>query len=287
MIWDIGLIWEWQYDERFIKLFDALCYKKGKKSYFISGYNLSETIEKITKGNLKFKAILDRATDCNIAFIPLVHLLQKQGSRVIDDPAKIARSSDKATMHIECLKAGLKVPESMILFPNDEITEEMLGSIGIPFIIKPALGGGGEGVIKDAFSISDIIMARSKSPNAVFIIQKKIIPREVDGNRCWFRVFFVCGKVIPCFWNDLTHVSRRVSPSQEKTFEKLIEITKKINTLTSLEFFSTEIAQLQNGDFVVIDYANDQCDMRFQSDTHEGVPDLVIEEIIEAIIDTL
>ena len=186
MTWDIGILWEWQYDERFIKLMDSLCYKRGKKSYLVSNYNLHETIEKIINGSLKFRTVLDRATDCNTAFMPLVHLLQKQGSRIIEEPAKTAHSNDKTIMHIECLKNGLNVPESIILFPNDEIKEEMLYSIGIPFVIKPEVGGGGEGVVTEAFSVSDIINARSKNPNMVFIIQKKITPREVDRKRYWF-----------------------------------------------------------------------------------------------------
>lgn len=287
MIWDICLVWEWQYDERFIKLFDALCQKRGEKSYLVSGYNLGETIEKIIKGDLNFKTVFDRATDCNSAFLPLIHLLQKQGSRIIDDPAKIARSSDKTIMHIECLRNGLKVPESIILFPRDEIKEEMLNSVGVPFVIKPELGGGGEGVITHAFSIADIMEARRKNPNEVLIVQKRVTPKESKGERYWFRVFFVCGKIIPCFWNDITHVSRRVPASEEKISKELAKITKKISKFAELQFFSTEIAQLDDGSFVVIDYVNDQCDMRFQSDTPEGVPDSVIEEIIEAIIDTL
>ena len=287
MTWDIGILWEWQYDERFIKLMDSLCYKRGKKSYLVSNYNLHETIEKIINGSLKFRTVLDRATDCNTAFMPLVHLLQKQGSRIIEEPAKTAHSNDKTIMHIECLKNGLNVPESIILFPNDEIKEEMLYSIGIPFVIKPEVGGGGEGVVTEAFSVSDIINARSKNPNMVFIIQKKITPREVDRKRYWFRVFFVCGKIIPCFWNDITHVSQRLSPSEGKISKELIRIIKKISKFAELEFFSTEIAELDNGNFFVIDYVNDQCDMRFQSDAIDGVPDSVIKEIIEAIIDTL
>ncbi len=287
MIWDIGILWEWYYDERFIKLMDSLCYKRGKKSYLVSNYNLRETMDKIINGSLKFRTVFDRATDCNTAFLPLIHLLQKQGCRIIDEPAKTLHSNDKTIMHIECLRNGLNVPESIILFPSDEITEEMLNPIGRPFVIKPEVGGGGEGVVTEAFSVSDIMNARSKNPNGVLIIQKKITPRIVNGERYWFRVFFVCGKVIPCFWDDITHISRRLSSSEGKLSRELTRITRKISKFAELEFFSTEITQLDNGNFFVIDYVNDQCDMRFQSDSPDGNPDSVVEEIIEAIIDTL
>ena len=287
MVQDLGILWEWKYDERFVRLLDSLCYRKGKKSYLVSTYNLHETIEKVTAGTLKFKTILDRATDCNTAFIPLVHILQKKECRIIDELAKIARTNDKAIMHMEFFKAGLNVPDSIILFPNDELKEGMLNSIGTPFVIKPALGCGGEGVVIGASSLYDIIKVRRENPNAVLFIQKKIIPRESDGMRYWFRVFFVCGRIIPCFWNDITRVYQRFSPSHEKISRELAWIARKIYKLTGLEFFSTEITQLSDGDFVVVDYANDQCDMRFQSDSPDGVPDSVVEEIAEAIVATL
>jgi hypothetical protein len=38
---------------------------------------------------------------------------------------------------------------------------------------------------------------------------------------------------------------------------------------------------------VVVDYVNDQCDMRFQSDTPDGVPVSVVKEVAKAIVETL
>jgi hypothetical protein len=85
----------------------------------------------------------------------------------------------------------------------------------------------------------------------------------------------------------LTHIYRRLAPEEEMAFSDLKRITDKIQEIIGLEFFSTEIVQTEDGKFVVVDYVNDQCDMRFQSDTPDGVPDSVVEEIAKAIVEAI
>jgi hypothetical protein len=53
----------------------------------------------------------------------------------------------------------------------------------------------------------------------------------------------------------------------------------RIADITKLNFFSTEIAMVDRETFVVIDYVNDQCDMRLKSRHQDGVPDDVVNEI--------
>jgi len=54
-----------------------------------------------------------------------------------------------------------------------------------------------------------------------------------------------------------------------------------IANITQLDFFSTEIVLTNDGKFVVIDYVNDQCDMRLKSRHIDGVPDSAVIQIIE------
>jgi hypothetical protein len=56
--------------------------------------------------------------------------------------------------------------------------------------------------------------------------------------------------------------------------------TKIIEKITELDFFSTEIVLNKEKKFVVIDYVNDQCDMRFKSKHKDGVPDSTVKQII-------
>ena len=60
----------------------------------------------------------------------------------------------------------------------------------------------------------------------------------------------------------------------------MYSITKTIAKITELDFFSTEIVLTNENKFIVIDYVNDQCDMRFKSKHIDGVPDNVIQNIV-------
>ena len=287
MLSDLGILWEWEHDTRFVLLLDSTCYKRGKRCYLISLHNLDESIAKIQDGKLRFRTVLDRASDTNEAFKPVINYHRERGARIINDPEKAALANDKARMHLECIQEGLHVPYTLIVQPSENFEIRALDLMGTPFVIKPAQGGGGEGVVIGARDGRDIAKAREYDPEQPVLIQEQVFPREFNGKRCWFRVFFVCGKIIGCFWDDTTHIYQRFTPSEERNFIDLPLIMEKIHTLSGLEFFSTEIAQWRNGRFVIVDYVNDQCDMRFQSDTPDGVPDAVVEEIATAIVTTV
>jgi glutathione synthase/RimK-type ligase-like ATP-grasp enzyme len=285
---DLGILWEWEYDKKFIGLLNSVCQISGKTSYLVSPHNLSESIAKIEAEELQFRVIIDRATDSDPAFMPIIDFHRARRSRIINDPEKAVRASNKAIMHYELMKQGINVPLSLFLSPDEEINDEILDKVGRPFVIKPAEGGGGgEGVIIGANAIDEVRQAQEQAPGQTILIQELIVPRELYGMRCWFRVFHACGKVIPCFWDDQTHVYRRLTPEEEIVFGELRRIAQTIHEIVELEFFSTEIMQTYDQNFVVADYVNDQCDMRFQSDTPDGVPDSVVEEIVEAIVGSL
>ena len=53
-----------------------------------------------------------------------------------------------------------------------------------------------------------------------------------------------------------------------------------------MRFFSTEILRTAEGQFVVIDYVNDQCHMLSQSANPQiGVPDSVVEAIAQRLVE--
>jgi hypothetical protein len=66
---------------------------------------------------------------------------------------------------------------------------------------------------------------------------------------------------------------------------KLIEIARGIADLTQMKFFSSEVAQVETGEFVMIDYVNDQCHMLSQSSAPKmGVPDVVVAGIAKKLV---
>lgn len=66
--------------------------------------------------------------------------------------------------------------------------------------------------------------------------------------------------------------------------DPLDEIAVAIAQLCELEMFSTEIAYTSDGLFVVVDYVNDQIDLRLQSSSAEGVPDFIVRSIAEQLV---
>jgi hypothetical protein len=58
-----------------------------------------------------------------------------------------------------------------------------------------------------------------------------------------------------------------------------------IARISELELLSTEIALTPEGLFVVVDYVNDQIDLRLQSKANDGVPDYIVHTIAERLAD--
>ena len=56
-----------------------------------------------------------------------------------------------------------------------------------------------------------------------------------------------------------------------------------IKKVCKLDFFSSEIAINNSDKLIVVDYVNDICDMRPQSLAYDGVPDIVIDNIINSL----
>lgn len=287
---DLGLAWEWAYDRDFIYGLDKTCRQKKLKSYIIHPSNLDETLALMTGGELIIKALLDRASDTIPRFYDLIHLARKGSFWMINELALLPRAVDKATMHLEFLTAGIDVPYTIILSPWQKSQRADLSEIkklGNPFIIKPACGGGGVGVVKNARNINQIINARMQISHDKHLLQEKITPVILGkGKKAWFRVFYVAGNVTPCWWDDETHIYDELKPKDVKTYNlsKLEDIAKKIAEICKLDFFSTEIALTDGDKFVVVDYVNDMCDMRRKSQHYDGVPDNVVNEITMKLV---
>ncbi len=187
-------------------------------------------------------------------------------------------------MHGALKENGLHVPYTIILSPWRDWTKIKIGELlrlGEPFIIKPALGGGGVGVELNANGLFDIVKAREGKSKERFLLQEKVLPIQFTDRRAWFRVFYICGKVIVCWWDDITHIYHPLQPEEESVYglEKLNDIAAKIADIAHINFFSTEIAIVDRETFVIVDYVNDQCDMRLKSRFHDGVPDDVVEQV--------
>lgn len=287
----MAVAWDWEFDREFIRILEAQLHSHGLLFYSISHHNTHETVRRIQRGELIFGCFLDRAGDFDDHFLVVSRTLRKTPAYFINPPEAVVHATDKATMHLEFLTKGIEVPFSLIISPFNkrrevELTLSDLARLGRPFIIKPAnTTGGGIGVITGAESLKDVIESRQHHKNDKYLLQEKICPMDMDAHKAWFRVFYVYGLIIPCWWDDETHRYGLISPAERNSFGllSLSAVTRKIHEVCKLDFFSTEIAFTKEQKFVVVDYVNDICDMRLQSRHFDGVPDQAVLEICRRI----
>jgi len=286
---DLGIAWEWEYDAEFVGKLERACKGRGLSICIVNPTNVASLTARYFNKKIFFRHYLDRASDARREFEPLAQLVAAGETCIINHYRYLKRCLDKATMHLEFLTAGLNVPYTIILSPyktEPEIKITDLARLGRSFIIKPALGGGGAGVVVGAETLADVLKARQSQYDQKFLLQEKIEPAILGNERAWFRVYHVLGQTFLTWWNDITHIYRQVESTEEVGFylSPMRAIIKKIAQVSRLDFFSAEIALTADGRFVVVDYVNDICDMRLQSRHPDGVPDRVIDEIVAAII---
>ena len=284
MFVDLLILWEWEHDEDFVRILDKKCQQFRLQSYLVQPYNQAKVLEDLKRGDFNARVFYDRASDNLPAFEPLVKKLMANGAVPLNHPEKLLPALDKAVMHQKLADHNVRVPYTIILSPYRDWTKIKIGELirlGEPFIIKPATGGGGVGVEANAKTLFDIVKAREGRSRDKFLLQEKVLPVQFGDRRAWFRTYYVCGEILSCWWDDHTHIYYRVTEEEEKIYglDRLKVVAKQIAELSQIDFFSAEIAIVDRETFVVVDYVNDQCDMRLKSRNVDGVPDDFVEEI--------
>lgn len=288
---DFAISYEWEYDIDFVDEVERILQNTGLKTFRISYYNIYEVTEYVRNRKLFFSTYLDRASDVDEDFCELGEILGRRKCRIFNPYDRVKHATDKASMHLEFITGGIQVPYSIIIPPHKKnetikLSIEELAVLGRPFIIKPCnTTGGGIGVVTGAETLKEVLEERKNLDEDKYILQEKVIPKYFNGKRAWFRCFWAFGKSFCCWWDDQTHLYSILSREEIEKYKlnKLFRITSRIAKITGLDFFSSEVAVTEDERFVVIDYVNDQCDMRFQSKHYDGVPDEVIYQIINQL----
>ncbi len=288
MGYDLCLAWNWEYDADFVALLDKACGSQGLSLLQIRPDNLGDLLHSIVNHQIDFRAFFDRASDADVRFMPLVQWACNHGVYCINSYEEASRTWDKARLHLVLIQAGLHTPYTIVLPPYEEQADVPpidLKALGQRFTIKPAHGGGGEGVVTEATSLGQVLAARQECPADRYLLQAHIVPTELGLRPAWFRVLYCAGRVYPCWWNPHTHIYTPVTSAEESGYclSPLQAITVSIAHLCRLDLFSTEIALTPHGHFVVVDYVNDQIDLRLQSKAIDGVPDLIVQDIADRL----
>lgn len=286
---------DWEYDNDFVRILESAVQDRGLNAIVVNPKNLDWMIQEIQSERQQISLLVDRASDTSPPFVRLQSLLHDRGVPVIDPIEQLRWVSDKATLHLEFLSAGIPTPYTIILPPYREkntpaLHVDNLALLGRPFVIKPAnTTGGGIGVVNGAESLQDILQARKELQSDKYLIQEKILPMELEGYRFWFRSFFVGGQIFSLWWHDEDHLYSVIDDAQMERFElkQIPSLMERIAKIAGLIFFSSEVVHCVDGRWVVVDYVNESCDMRLQSKHPDGVPDVMVDRIARTLIDAV
>jgi hypothetical protein len=278
-----ALAWNWEHDADFVALLEAAGQSLGKPPFQVTSANLEEVLRSLQEGTLSFATLLDRASDSDERFLAVVVWARAHGVRRLNRYEAAQRAWDKTAMH-HILGAALHTLPTITLPPYAEQSDLPFldtSVLGERFAIKPAHGGGGEGVVLGATSLEQIQAARQGRPEERFLLQRHIVPEQITGRPAWFRVVYCLGHTFPCWWDTQTHVYTLVTPDEEDRhgLALLRTIATAIAQYCGLDLFSSEIALAPDGRLIVVDYVNDPLDLRLQSRTPEGVPDEIVQAI--------
>ena len=286
--YDLCITWNWEHDSDFVMFLEQACNLRGLSLLQITPKNLSDILERLNSNHVSCRAFFDRASDTDTNFIPVCQWAHDHGVFCINSREKAVRSWNKAIMHHIFINNGLNTPYTVIL-PSYEEKPDLpsidLSHFGDKFIIKPAHGGGGDGVVKDAASYNEVLVARQKYPADRYLLQNFIHPVMFGLRPAWFRVIFCVDQIYTCWWPPDSHIFTIISEEDENHYSlsQLRFITEVIARISELELFSTEIVLTDNGLFVVVDYVNDQIDLRLKSKFVDGVPDSIVCDITKSI----
>ena len=284
---DLLLLHEWPYDATFVARVLALASDHGVRALALGPDDLAGPLLTFDAG-ARPGLVLDRASDVLPEAATLADAAKAAGVRVTNDPDRARAACDKARMHLALMSSGVHVPHTVVFPPLDAEPDAPcdLGPLGLPFVLKPAHGCGGEGVVLDATGPGDVQRARAERPDDAVLAQERVTWAEVDGHPAYFRVFWCLGDVHACFWNPDTRRYTAVTDVQRATawHAGLAEVAGAIARVTCMDLFSTEVALTADGRLISVDYVNDMCDLRLAGEHPDGVPDAVVEAIARRVV---
>ncbi|MBW7920082.1 MAG: hypothetical protein H3C52_12380 [Anaerolineales bacterium] len=329
-LYDLCLAWNWEHDADFVRILDSACAARGRTLLDVSARNLRELLPLLSERSAGFRLFLDRASEADSSYLSLVDAAKLLGARRLNPRELADRAYDKAAMHAAFLAGGIPVPQTAILPPlsaQPDLPPIDLSPFNGRFAVKPALGGGGEGVVVEISTPEQIQSARREFPDQQYLLQEHVTPKIVDGLPAWFRVIYCLGEVFVNFWDTTTHVYTPVRvgavlgdcpaeggavggqvgavlgdcPAEGDVVGGqagavlgdcpaeggLRGIARQIASICRLDLFSTEIAWTEDDRLLVVDYVNDPIDLRLQSRAADGVPDFIVERIAARIVDEL
>lgn len=282
-------------DDLFIHRVQQHCAEAGLSFFLVEPLWVQAFYDLLAKGQIWARVLLNMHSEHHQPddiYHRLVRLAAERQVQVIDPPDRARSAFDKSRLHPQLLASGINVPFTVIVpkasFNSFQLTEEQRQLLGSPFVIKPSMGYGRRGLVMDATAEKDMARSMSMWPDDNYLFQRKIVPRNHSNGPVYFRVYYIFGSVFKVWWNCFTDQYRIILPGEvpEAALAELESTSRRIASLTGMNFFSSEIAQVDSGDYVIIDYVNDQCHMLSQSANPQiGVPDELVAAIARRLVE--
>jgi hypothetical protein len=300
-IYDLAMTHKLDTDDYFIHCIQRLCAEARLNFFLIEPVWVEAFYDYVKQGKVWPRVLLNMHSEHHQPedlFHRLVKLTASQNTQVIDPPERAQAAFDKSRLHPRLVEANIPVPWTRIVSRERpagwQLSEAERTALGTPFVIKPAMGYGRKGLVLDASGLADLDRSISQWLDSHYLFQRRIVPRLREGIPVYFRVYFVFGTVWLSWWNCYNDNYRLVTEAErvELGLGRLEEIIRHIAAITGMTFFSSEMAQTEEGDFIVIDYVNDQCHLLSQSAHPQmGVPDELVgaiaRRLVEAVRSTL
>jgi hypothetical protein len=285
---DLGIAWDRQEDNEFVEGLNNYALKEELKPYLLHGYNFYASLKDISEGNIHFRLFLNRTSEDDPVFSGLPDFLKRKGITFINHPDNAKKSADKFQMHSMFVSYGLPVPKTVFLKPQEErqVLEAKIQHVSVPCVLKSAFGSYDDGTALTINSLDDALRLMGQEQDKSYFAQERFMPINLENKPAWFKVLYYFGEIILCRWHPETGEYEILSLKQiyRLGLHEIWPITKKIRQACKLDFFSTEIVMKEDKKFLVIDYVNDQPDMRKKSKFSDGVPDEIVKKVIEKII---
>jgi hypothetical protein len=282
-------------DDMFIQRIQRHCADAGLNFFLIEPLWVDTFYAHLKEGRIWPRVLLNMHSEHHLPddiFHRLVKTASERNCLVIDPLDRALAAFDKSRLHPKLVEAGIPVPFTVMVpreRPEDwRLTEADRTALGTPFVIKPAMGYGRRGLVMDARSEADLAKSIAAWPDERYLFQRRMVPARAGNAPLYWRVYFVFGSVWLSWWNCENDNYRLVTPEErtELGLERLEDLVRRIAGLTGMTFFSSEIAQTEPGELVVIDYVNDQCHLLSQSAHPQlGVPDELVAAIAKRIVE--
>ncbi len=279
---DLWILWEWAWDAAFVEAVAAEAHAAGVSTTLVGPGEVAAARDLLQTGDDAPAVVLDRSSDVLDDALRIAVLARSRGSLVLNDPDRVPAAVDKARMHLALMSVGVEVPWTIVTSALDEEERwdrEQLPRVGAPFVVKPAHGCGGEGVVLDAVCEADVDRARALRPAESHLVQEFIRTQDLGGRPAYFRALYCLGEVHPCFWNPVTRGYSELRPEDLRApwLGGMAPLAEAVANVAGMTLFSTEVALCEDGRLVAVDYVNDMCDLRLASQHADGIPDPIVQ----------